>query len=143
MEDKIRLDIWLWAVRLLKTRSLAAEACRNGRLLLRGQALKPSHCVRVGETIELRRAGCLFQYQVISLLRKRVSANLASECYNDLTPVEERKKFDERTEALRSLPMAMRGLGRPTKKVRRNMDRIQPSTKGQAESDWAGDDLLW
>lgn len=139
----MRLDIWLWAVRLFKTRSLATEACRNGRVMLREQALKASHCVRIGETLEIRKAGCHFRYQVICLLRRRVSANQAAECYNDLTSTEERQKFDEWAASFRNLPVAMRGQGRPTKKVRRKMEGIQPSTKNPTESDWTVDELLW
>lgn len=125
MDIKCRIDKWLWAVRLFKTRSLAAEAVASGKVRVSDEPVKPAFHITVGKVVKVRRGLVTYQYQVTGLLDKRVGAPLAAQYYTDITPPEELDKLDIN----KSLPTAFRekGSGRPTKKERRDLD------------DWMGD----
>ena len=122
--DKLRIDKYLWAIRLFKTRSLATEACKAGRVKWNGtQQVKPSHLVKVGDTYHVQKGVEKKVLSVKELLGKRVDAKTAVNFYEDLTPVEE-------TQAYKSLYHAPtlkrdRGTGRPTKKDRREIDELR------------------
>ncbi|HYK75698.1 MAG TPA: RNA-binding S4 domain-containing protein [Daejeonella sp.] len=121
--EKLRIDKYLWAIRAFKTRSVAAEACKAGRVKWDGQNLKPSHVVKVGETYTVQKGIERKVIKVIALLERRVDAKTAVDFYEDLTPV-------ENTHAYRSMfhaPALKRdpGAGRPTKKDRREIDDLQ------------------
>ena len=120
---KVRIDKWLWAVRLYKTRTLASEACRSGHIKLAGATVKPSHEVKVGEILSIRQEPLTRTVQVLGLIEKRVGAALVKDYLSDQTPAEEY----ERARAIRAQPMFHRpkGMGRPTKKDRRAMLGIQ------------------
>ena len=75
-DTKVRVDKWLWAVRIYKTRSMATDACRKGRILIEGQAVRPSRILKQGDIIQVRRPPVLYQYRVTGLLAKRLSARL-------------------------------------------------------------------
>lgn len=90
---KIRIDKWLWSVRLYKTRSLASEACTSGRIKIDGDAVKASYMLKVGQTIHLHKQGEKSIVKVTKLIEKRVGAPVAMECYEDLTPPEEKDKL--------------------------------------------------
>jgi ribosome-associated heat shock protein Hsp15 len=116
----IRIDKWLWAVRVFKTRSLATDACRNGRVTIGGQAVKPSRDVRVGETIVVQKDEMTRKYKALGLLERRVGAPIAKEYVEDLTPPSE---FEKKREPNFLPPMHRpKGAGRPTKKDRRALD---------------------
>ena len=120
----VRVDVWLWAVRQLKTRTLATNTCRAGHVRVNGSPVKASHKVKVGDEIRLRIDGFDRILEVTKLIAKRTSAPIAQECYINRTP--------ERPKAL--LPplfIRERGAGRPTKKERREMDRLRG-----LESNW-------
>ncbi len=121
-EGKTRIDKWLWAVRIFKTRSQASEACRKGRIIINGMQVKPSRDIKAGEIILIRKPPAVYTYKVKSLLQKRQSAPLARECYEDLTSVEElnKLKINESLFFRRD-----RGAGRPTKKERRILDKLR------------------
>ena len=120
--DKTRVDKWLWAVRIFKSRSMAADACKNGRVKLNGNILKPSSMVLKGNELLVRKDHFNFTFKVIEIIDKRVSAKLAEPCYQNLTPEEELNKF--KTWFLTGKPNEFRdkGTGRPTKKERRVID---------------------
>lgn len=124
MEDlrKIRIDKWLWAVRLYKTRSLAAEACTSGKVKVDGETVKPAYLLKAGQQLSISRQGYKQILHCKSLLEKRVSAPLALACYEDLTPPEEKDKwkFPASFYELRD-----KGSGRPTKKDRRDIDKFK------------------
>jgi ribosome-associated heat shock protein Hsp15 len=124
-QDKsdLRVDKWLWAVRLFKTRSQSAEACKKGRVLIGGQAVKPSRLVREGDIISLKRPPAVFTYRVRGLVEKRQPASLAVNFIEDITPDEEKEKSGHRN--LIIFARRDRGSGRPTKKERRVIDRLQ------------------
>jgi ribosome-associated heat shock protein Hsp15 len=118
----VRIDKWLWAVRIFKTRSIATDACRNGRVTIGGQPVKPSREVRVGETIVVFKDELTRTFKVLGLLEQRVGAPLAKEYVEDLTPASE---FEKKREPKFLPPMFRpKGAGRPTKKDRRALDKV-------------------
>lgn len=91
--DKVRVDKWLWSVRVFKSRTLATDACKSGKVKLGGHSLKPSYLIQRGDQLEVKKNGFDLQFKVIDLIQKRVSAPLAQVCYEDLTPAEEMNKY--------------------------------------------------
>ena len=121
--EKVRIDKWLWAVRSFKTRSLASEACRNGKIEIEDQKVKPARLVSVDEIIVVKKSPYKFKYQVKGLIGKRVSAKIASAYVTDLTPPEEILRVKSIQES--AFFTRERGSGRPTKKDRRIIDRFR------------------
>ncbi|HSL86707.1 MAG TPA: RNA-binding S4 domain-containing protein [Bacteroidales bacterium] len=123
ISNEVRIDKFLWSVRLFKTRSIATEACRKGRVLIGGLPVKPSRNVAAGEIIALRRMPVIFSYKVIEPISSRVSAKLVPNYIEDLTPeVEKEKLLAARSPGL--FGFRTRGSGRPTKKERRVIDDL-------------------
>jgi len=120
LSTKTRIDKWLWAVRLYKTRSLAAEAVKAGKVKVNGDAVKPSFEVYPGLILTIPRGVVKYQYRVLTALDKRVSAPLVKMHCEDITPDAEKLKGT----TLEFMPAAFRekGTGRPTKKERRDLD---------------------
>jgi len=121
-KNKLRIDKYLWCVRFFKTRTLATDACNAGKVLLNGQMVKPSREMQVGDKIEMKEPPIMKTYKVIALLNNRVSAKLVPEYIENLTPPEEIEKL----QAIKSNYYVRRdkGLGRPTKKDRRDFDEF-------------------
>ncbi|MDB6027311.1 MAG: RNA-binding protein [Verrucomicrobiales bacterium] len=120
--ESVRLDKWLWAVRLYKTRSMATEACNAGKIHIGEQALKPARNVHVGEIITVACADIKKTVKVLALLDKRVGAKLVPQFSEDLTPASEYEK-----QRLNNLPgpgFRPPGAGRPTKKERRTLNEF-------------------
>ncbi|MER0484468.1 S4 domain-containing protein [Streptomyces sp. Edi2] len=118
-EGTTRIDSWIWSVRLTKTRSMAAAACRAGHVRVNGERVKPAHAVRNGDEVRLRHAGRERIVVVSRLVRKRVGAAVAAECFIDNSPpVPPREEVP--VVALRE-----RGTGRPTKRDRREIDQLR------------------
>ena len=114
----VRIDAWLWAIRAYKTRSAATTACRAGHVRINGNPVKASQTVIIGDTVRVRQPGFERILEVRRLIAKRVGAEAASHCFTDHTP--------ERPIApALGLPQRDRGAGRPTKKDRREMDRLR------------------
>ncbi|MBM9432228.1 RNA-binding S4 domain-containing protein [Flaviflexus equikiangi] len=124
MSESVRVDVWLWAVRQLKTRTLATNSCKAGHVRVNGAPVKASHKVKVGDEVRLRIEGMDRILEVTKLIVKRTSAPLAQECYINHTP--ERAKV-----YIPPLFIRERGAGRPTKKDRRELDRLRGM-----ESNW-------
>jgi ribosome-associated heat shock protein Hsp15 len=123
VSEGIRIDKWLWAVRIFKTRNLAAESCRRSRVLIGGEPVKPSRAVRIGDVIEIRKPPLTLTYRVEGLIERRVSAPEAALNLANLTPPEEfarLKSIQENAFFIRD-----RGTGRPTKKERRDLDKLK------------------
>ncbi len=119
--EKIRIDKWLWAVRIFKTRNMAADACRKGKVLVNGTEAKPSREVRAGEMIVVRKLPVIYTYKIKRLIDKRQSAKVVKDFFEDLTSVEELDKLNVKdTFFIRR----DRGTGRPTKKERRVIDKM-------------------
>lgn len=120
INESVRIDKFLWSVRLFKTRSIAAEACKKGRITMAGMPVKTSRIIKVGDVIEVRVPPIVRSYRVLALADNRMSAKLVSGFIEDVTP----------PDVLAVLEMARmaqadgrrKGLGRPTKKERRDID---------------------
>ena len=123
--QKVRLDKWLWSVRLFKTRTLAGNMCKGGDVKLKGRKLKPSFQVSVGDTLQIHKNGFNLQIEVVKLIERRVSATLAAECYVNRTPEEEMRKFEDWFIGKAAPERRERGTGRPTKKERRDIDQFK------------------
>lgn len=119
---KIRIDKWLWSVRIFKSRTLASNACKGGRVKVDHEAVKASSNLEVGQTVQVKKNGFDLEFRVIKLIEKRVGAPLAVECYEDLTPPEELNKFKDWFVGKGQAEMREKGTGRPTKKERREID---------------------
>ncbi|MBZ6287729.1 RNA-binding S4 domain-containing protein [Streptomyces olivaceus] len=117
--ESVRVDSWIWAVRLIKTRSLGATACRGGHVRVNGERVKPAHSVRVGDEVRLRHEGRERVVVVKRLIRKRVGAPVAVQCYVDNSPPPPPR------EAVAPAGIRDRGAGRPTKRDRRDMERLR------------------
>ncbi len=120
--EKIRIDKWLHAVRIFKTRSLAADACLAGKVKIEGDAVKAAYMLKVGQTIIINKQGEKQTVKCLKLIEKRVGAPIAAECYEDLTPPEEKDKL--------KFPASFfevrdKGAGRPTKKDRREIEKFK------------------
>ena len=125
-QKDIRIDKWLWAVRVFKTRSSASEACRRGKVLVNGAPVKPSRTLRVNDIVTVRRPPVLYSYRVKGLLSKRLSARLVTEYVEDIPPESEREKLKVKDTFF---VHREKGAGRPTKKERRVMDRARNRLK--------------
>jgi ribosome-associated heat shock protein Hsp15 len=122
-DSDIRVDKFLWASRIFKTRSIASEECRKGRIIIDDHPVKPSRIISAGEIITIRKPPVTYTYRVIHPAGNRVSAKLAGTLIEDLTPDEEKIKLDIRQPSPGIY--RPRGTGRPTKKERRLIDRLQ------------------
>jgi ribosome-associated heat shock protein Hsp15 len=116
-----RLDKYLWSVRIFKTRALATEACKKGRVHIGDMPAKPSRAVRPGEVIRVRKAPVIYAFRVKEPIQKRVGAKLVDQYVEDVTPQEELDKLDLQDDFF---VKRERGAGRPTKKERRLLDRL-------------------
>lgn len=123
--DKVRIDKWLWSVRIFKSRTLATDACKSGKVKIKGVNVKPSYLVEREELVEVRKNGFDLQFKVIDLIQKRVSAPLAQQCYEDLTPAEELNKYQDWFVGKAAAEKREKGAGRPTKKERRTIDEFK------------------
>jgi ribosome-associated heat shock protein Hsp15 len=122
-EETVRIDKWLWSVRIYKTRSLATEACKSGRVKIDGQVVKASREVHPGQEISVHLGIFSRTVKVIELLHNRVSAKKVPEFMEDLTPEEEYAKL--KIQQKMKTEFRPRGVGRPTKKHRRLIDRLK------------------
>ena len=123
MNETVRIDKWLWSVRVYKTRNQAADACRAGKVKMDGIVVKPSRDVKPGDVIEISMAPIKKTLEVIEPIKNRVGAKLVSEFVNDLTPQAEYDKLKLINEM--NFEHRDRGTGRPTKKQRRLIDYLK------------------
>jgi len=121
-DKQIRVDKWLWAVRLYKTRNQATEACKKGRILIREQPVKPSRVLRVNDIVQVKKPPVVYSYKVTGLLSKRLSARLVQDYIEDITTEQELAKLKVRETFFINRD---KGSGRPTKKERRTMDKLR------------------
>lgn len=119
---KARVDKWLWSVRLFKTRTLAGEACRGGKVRIGDERVKPSRLLKVGELVHVQQEDILREVKVVGLLKNRVGAKLVSEYMEDLTPPE--RIEEQKLTFAQAILRRDRGAGRPTKRERREIDEF-------------------
>ncbi len=122
MAIKTRIDKWLWSVRIFKTRTLASDEVRSGKVKINQTNAKPATMVQAGDTVFVKKSGFNFQFKVIEVIEKRVAAPIAQQCYQDHTPIEELNKYKDWFVGKQTTEMRDRGTGRPTKKDRREID---------------------
>lgn len=117
-EGTVRVDLWIWSVRLVKTRSLATAACKAGHVRVNDERAKPATAVRPGDEVRFRLGGWERKVIVRRVVRKRVGAAAAAECLTDNSPPRPPR------EALIPIGLRQRGAGRPTKRQRRELERL-------------------
>jgi ribosome-associated heat shock protein Hsp15 len=124
-ESVARVDKWLWTVRIFKTRSIATEECKKGRVKVNDAEVKPSKEVKPGDAITVRKPPVVYSYIVKDIPKSRVGAKLVPDYLDNTTPADELAKLDPGFLAFQGT--RARGTGRPTKKERRNLDNIRGS----------------
>lgn len=122
MAKSVRIDKYLWAVRVFKTRTLATEACKKGKVSVDDMPAKPSRMVSTGDVIEVRKMPVLYSYKVLDPIEKRVGARIVDNYVENVTPQDELMKLEMQDDFFVKRD---RGAGRPTKKERRLLDDIQ------------------
>ncbi len=115
-----RIDKWLWAARIFKTRSIAADACKNGRVMVNGVSVKPSRPLKVGETVHVRKPPVTYSFKVLKAIEQRVGAKLLPEIYENVTDPKQYELLE--MSRISGFVDRARGTGRPTKKDRRAME---------------------
>lgn len=125
MSEGIRIDKWLWAVRLFKTRNQAGESCKAGKIKINGMPVKSSREVKIDDVIEVNLKLIVRTIKVIGLLKNRVGAKLVENYLEDLTPQEEFDKLKMKKDLNHEYRQS--GIGRPTKKERRLIERLKKS----------------
>jgi len=122
-DSDIRMDKFLWAARVYKTRTLAAEACAKGQVTISGLTVKPSRHISIGEIIMVRKPPMVHTYKVLGILNNRLSAEKVKEYFIEITPDDEFLKME--IMKLQKNAIRDRGTGRPTKRDRREIDKIK------------------
>ena len=120
--NEVRIDKWLWATRLFKTRSIAADACKKGRVFVRDTAVKPSAMIKVGDVVRVRKAPIALSFEVLALTQNRMGAKLVPEFLKNVTPPEEYEALE--LQKLSGFVDRAKGTGRPTKKERRDLEQF-------------------
>ena len=128
-----RIDKWLWAARIFKTRSIAADACKNGRVTINNVNVKPSRPVKEGEVVAVRKPPVTYSFKVLKAIEMRVGAKLLPEIYENLTSPEQYELLE--MNRISGFVDRARGTGRPTKKERRSLDAFIEPTFGGFEFD--------
>ncbi len=118
--EEARIDKWLWAARIYKTRSMAAAACKKGQISLNGAQLKPSRTVRVGDIINVKKPPITYSFKIKQTIEKRVGAKLIPDILENVTPPEQYELLE--MNRISGFIDRARGTGRPTKKERRSLD---------------------
>ncbi len=134
-----RLDKWLWASRIFKTRTIAADACKNGRITIGGVKQKASKMIKEGDVIEVRKPPITYSFKVLKAIQNRVGAKLVPEVLENVTAKEQLELLE--MNRISGFVGRARGTGRPTKKERRELDDfIQPTFFGDFDFDFDFDD---
>ncbi|MCQ2243088.1 MAG: RNA-binding S4 domain-containing protein [Bacteroidaceae bacterium] len=129
MADIARVDKWLWAARIFKTRSIAAQACKNGRVTKGGVNMKPSANVKVGDIIDVKKPPIVYSFKILKTIEQRVGAKLLPEIYENVTAASQYELLE--MSRISGFIDRQKGTGRPTKKDRRAMDAfVEPAMFG-------------
>ena len=140
-QETARLDKWLWAARIFKTRTIAADACKNGRVTVDGQTLKPARTVKVGEVVSVKKPPITYSFKILNAIETRVGAKLISEVYENVTDPKQYELLE--MSRISGFIDRARGTGRPTKKDRRALDAfVDPAMFGWDDDDEMFDEEL-
>ena len=120
--NEVRIDKWMWAVRIFKTRTVASDACKKGRVLIDNVSVKPSRMIRVGDVVQVRKPPVTFSFKVLGLSDKRMGAKLVPQFMENVTPPEQYEILE--LNKISGFVDRQRGTGRPTKKERRDLDQF-------------------
>ena len=131
--EKVRIDKWLWSIRIFKSRTLASDAIKSGKVRIGEANAKPADSVVVGQMVFVKKDGFNLELLVKKLIDKRVAAPIAVECYDNLTPAEEMNKYKEWYIGKQGAEVRERGTGRPTKRERRDIEGFKG---GRFELEW-------
>lgn len=123
--EEVRIDKWLWSVRIFKTRTNASDACKKGRVLIDDMVVKPSRNIRRGEVIQVKKPPIIFSFKVLDLADKRMGAQKVPEFMENVTPPEQYGILE--LNKISGFVDRQRGKGRPTKKERRDLERFTNS----------------
>jgi len=121
--NEVRIDKWMWATRIFKTRTIAVEACKKNRVMINEVAVKPSRMIKVGEVIQVRKPPIIYSFRVLALTQNRMGAKLAPEYLENITPPEQYEILE--LNKISGFVGRAKGTGRPTKRDRRNLDEFQ------------------
>lgn len=139
MSDTARIDKWLWAARIFKTRSIAATACKNGRVTVNGVNVKPAHIIKQGETVSVKKPPITYSFKILKCIEQRVGAKLLPEIYENVTEAKQYELLE--MSRISGFVDRARGTGRPTKKERRSLDAfVDPALYGFDDFDGGFDD---
>ena len=131
--EEVRVDKWLWAVRIFKTRTIASEACKKGRVMMDNVSIKPSRTIRKGDVIQVRKPPVTFSFKVLELTDKRMGAKLVPDFMENITPPDQYQILE--LNKISGFVDRQRGTGRPTKKERRDLEQFTGSINLD-EFDW-------
>lgn len=124
-----RIDKWLWAARIFKTRSIAADACKNGRITLNGMNVKPARMIKEGEVVNVKKSPITYSFKILKAIEQRVGAKLLSEVYENVTDPKQYELLE--MSRISGFIDRAKGTGRPTKKDRRAIDAfVEPAMFG-------------
>lgn len=134
-----RIDKWLWAARIFKTRTMASDACKNGRIMIDGVKLKPSRMVKEGDVIQVRKPPVTYSFKILKAIQNRVGAKLVPEVMENVTPKSQLEILE--MSRIGGFVSRARGTGRPTKKERREIDEFTvPEFYAGFDEDFDDDD---
>ncbi len=141
MNNEARIDKWLWAARIFKTRTIAAAACKKGQVSMKGAQLKASRTIKAGDVVDVRKPPVTYSFRVLQPIEKRVGAKLLPDILENITPPEQYELLE--MNKISGFIGRAKGTGRPTKKDRRNLDDFQndiPEFFGDFDFDMGDDD---
>ena len=137
--NEARIDKWLWAARIFKTRSIAVDAIKNGRVTIQGVNVKPSRMVKEGEVVSVRKPPVTYSFKILKTIEQRVGAKLIPEIYENVTPADQYELLE--MNRISGFVNRQRGTGRPTKMERRALDEfVGPSLEGYGDFDFDFDE---
>jgi ribosome-associated heat shock protein Hsp15 len=122
MTAEVRIDKWLWAMRIFKTRTIASEACKKGRVIIGGIAVKPSRMIKEGDVVGIKKPPVTFSFRVKALTEKRLGAKLVPEYMENVTTPDQYELLE--MNRISGFVDRAKGLGRPTKKDRRELEQF-------------------
>jgi ribosome-associated heat shock protein Hsp15 len=135
--NEVRSDKWMWATRIFKTRTIAADACKKKRVLVGGMSVKPSRMIRTGEVIAVHKPPVTYSFRVLGLTGNRMAAKLVPQYLANITPPEEYELLE--LSKISGFVNRAKGLGRPTKKERRDLEQFADAPTIEITYDWDED----
>lgn len=125
-KSEVRIDKWLWAMRVFKTRTIATDACKKGRVSIGGSVVKPSRMVKAGDILEVRKPPVTYTFKVLALTENRLGARLVPDYLENLTPQAQYDILE--MSRISGFVDRRKGLGRPTKRDARSLERFRSET---------------